>query len=108
MSAIGSCSAIGNETFSFNAASPTVSTSMNLTPAAASRARAAPATVATSASRPAQNEAGMPMRMPASGAAAIGVAPVMTASSSATSATVRPMGPTVSRVWLIGTTPAPS
>ena len=109
MSAIGSCSATGNETFSLSAPRPVVSTSTNSTPAEARRARACAITAATCGSSPAQNDAGMPIRRPVSDAGEkIGGSPVMTASSRATSPTVRPIGPTVSRVWLIGTTPAPS
>ena len=48
------------------------------------------------------------MRSPRSDTDAAGAPPVMAASSRATSATVRPIGPIVSRVWLIGTTPEPS
>jgi len=53
---------------------------------------------------PAPQHRGNPKALPRNGSAlAIGVL-VMTESSSATSITVRPIGPTVSRVWLIGTT----
>ena len=86
-----------------------MSTSTKVTPADVRRARACDITSATCGSSPAQNDAGMPIRRPDSDAAAkIGGSPVMIASSRATSPTVRPIGPTVSRVWLIVTMPATS
>ena len=98
----------GNETFSLSAEAVGIDVDEDDT-RQASRARALAITAATCGSSPAQNDAGMPIRRPVSDAGEkIGGSPVMTASSSATSPTVRPIGPTVSRVWLIGTTPAPS
>ena len=108
MSAIGSCNASWKDTLLLTSASVGISTSTNTTPAACSLLRAAAITAATCASSPAQNDAGTPMRKPRSGTTLASGEPVMTESSSATSATLRPIGPTVSRVWLMGTTPAPS
>ncbi len=104
MSAMGSCSATWNETRSLSAARPVVSTSTKTTPAAASLVRAAVITVVTWFSMPAQNDAGVPMRKPRRPMGAALARPVTTASSSAMSATLRAIGPTVSRVRLIGTT----
>jgi hypothetical protein len=104
MSSSGSCSAIGKPTFALSSASPSISASTSTAPAAASRPRARSATGASVPSSPAQNDGGTPSRSPASGTGAAGPVPVIAASSSARSATVRPMGPTVSRVRLIGTT----
>ena len=66
MSSTGSCSATGNETLAFRSASPGRSASTNTTPAASSLPRAAFATASSSGSRPPQNDAGMPMRLPLS------------------------------------------
>ncbi len=65
-------------------------------------------TVATSASSGCHKAAGTPKRKPAKGTGDGRGWPDSTLSSRATSATVRAMGPTVSRVWLIGTVPLES
>ena len=83
-----------------------MSTSTKLTPAAASRCSASRTTASTARSSPLHNTAGTPIRSPRSVAGAGISVPVTTESSNATSATVRAIGPAVSRVWLMGSTPA--
>ena len=102
MAATGSCNAIGNEIESFSAMMPARSASTNTTPASDNFCLAAVATVLTLSSNPVQKLAGIPIFNPLSAFAVGAVVPVITASSSAKSATVRAMGPSVSRVVLIG------
>ena len=110
MSAIGSCSAIGNETLSFSAGEAgDVDLDEHDAGRGQPRLRRAPSPRRPAASSPAQNDAGMPRRRPASDAGAArrragddGV------EQRDVGRRVRAIGPIVSRVWLIGTTPAPS
>jgi hypothetical protein len=84
-----------------------MSTSTMVTPACRSFSRAASVTVRVSASRSLKKYARYtPSFTPLSDAGAWRERPVMTESSSATSATVWAIGPTVSREWAIGVTPS--
>ncbi len=106
ISSRGSFRTTGAETCRQASRRPGRLTGINSAPAWVRRSHAARQRRATSSSISTQKHAGRPRRTPFRGVGVTGSSPVSTASSRARSATETAIGPTVSLVWLMGSTPA--